>query len=288
MTSHDCVAQVRRILHTKKVGHGGTLDPNVTGVLPIVVGKGTKLLEYLHRYPKTYYGEITLGIATETEDSDGAVIAKADIDDMLDTALIDQAMACFVGDIQQTPPMYSAVKVDGKRLYEYAREGKTVQRPSRTVEIKQFKRQGEPVYHQDTKTMTWPFIVTCSKGTYIRTLAVDLGKSLGYPAHMSRLTRLSSGGFQAGQAMTLQQLQEHVDKAPTSMPGYPLEIIVEDFPRYIATDKDYQRIKNGNTLPLTEDPSQEVAVYYKQQLVAIYAYRRPNEWGVSKMIHNDL
>lgn len=195
MTSFDCVFKVRRLLQTKKVGHSGTLDPEVDGVLPICVGKATKVVEYLLESNKVYQGEICLGIATETEDAHGEIVNQEEIITPFTIEEIDAMMETFKGEIIQIPPMYSAVKVNGKRLYEYARKGETVERPERRVKIYEFKRTSTPVYDEASKTQKWQFEVSCSKGTYVRTLAVDLGEKLGVPAHMSQLTRIKSGPF---------------------------------------------------------------------------------------------
>lgn len=203
MTSHDCVFKLRKILHTKKIGHGGTLDPDVEGVLPICVGKGTKVIEYMVDSGKTYEGEITLGFATTTEDVSGEIVEKKPVTTPLSTEQIDQAMAEMTGEITQIPPMFSAVKVNGKRLYEYARNGEEVERPQRKAMIYSFERTSEPIFNESAQTQSWRFKVVCGKGTYVRTLSVDTGKKLGYPAHMSDLTRTASGGLQAAQCLTL-------------------------------------------------------------------------------------
>ena len=212
MTSFDCVYKVRKILKTKKVGHSGTLDPEVDGVLPICIGKATKVVENLHEANKVYQGEITLGFSTETEDAHGKVVSTTPIETPFSVQEIDEKMQGFIGEITQIPPMYSAVKVNGKRLYEYARAGEAVERPSRKATLYDFKRISEPVYNEDRKTQSWKFEVSCSKGTYIRTLSVDLGKSLGVEAHMSQLTRVKSGPFQTEDCITLQQLNELAQK----------------------------------------------------------------------------
>ncbi len=178
MTSHDCVFKLRKILHTKKIGHGGTLDPDVEGVLPICVGKGTKVIEYMVDSGKTYEGEITLGFATTTEDVSGEIVEKKPVTTPLSTEQIDQAMAEMTGEITQIPPMFSAVKVNGKRLYEYARNGEEVERPQRKATIYSFERTSEPIFNESAQTQSWRFKVVCGKGTYVRTLSVDTGKKI--------------------------------------------------------------------------------------------------------------
>ena len=208
MTSHDAVFKLRKILHEKKIGHGGTLDPDVVGVLPIAIGKATRVIEYMTEAGKVYRGQICLGFSTTTEDASGEVVEKTPVSTELTEDAIDQAMASFVGEITQIPPMYSAVKVDGKRLYEYARTGQDVERPKRHVTIYDFKRTSPLIVKDDC--CYFDFEVACSKGTYIRTLSVDLGKSLGFASHMSYLERQASAGLQLEDALTLSEITEKV------------------------------------------------------------------------------
>ena len=172
MTSHDAVFKLRKILGTKKIGHGGTLDPDVVGVLPIAVGKATRMVEFMQDEGKVYEGEITLGYSTTTEDASGEVVAETPVLSPLDEKLVDEAIASLTGPITQIPPMYSAVKVNGRKLYEYARAGQEVERPERQVTIYQFERTSPISYEDELARFT--FRVKCSKGTYIRTLSVDL------------------------------------------------------------------------------------------------------------------
>lgn len=294
MTSHDCVFKLRKILKMKKIGHGGTLDPDVDGVLPICVGKGTKVIEYLQDSGKIYAGEIMLGYSTTTEDASGEVIDRKPVEMPLSTEEIDAAMKNFEGTITQIPPMYSAVKVNGKRLYEYARAGEEVERPQRQAEIHAFKRVSEPIFDEAAGTQTWRFEVSCGKGTYVRTLAVDLGDALGYPAHMSDLTRLASGGFTAGQAATLAQVQQLMEEERMSDILQPIETAVKDFPRIDLSEELWQKVKNGQLLPanvlgLATIPAQLIALFYQGKLVSLYA-EHPQRAGwlkPSKVIRNE-
>lgn len=204
-TSFDVVAKLRGILKTKKIGHGGTLDPQVTGVLPVAVGKATRLLEYMEEAGKVYEGEVTIGFSTETEDAEGEVIETTPVPSTLSDEEIDEVMTRFVGEIQQVPPMYSAVKVKSKRLYEYARAGQMVERPIRKVTIKSFTRTSPVTFEKGCARFT--FRVACSKGTYIRTLAVDLSDALGYAGHMSKLQRTAANGLHIADALTLEQIE---------------------------------------------------------------------------------
>ena len=280
MTSFDCVFKVRRLLQTKKVGHSGTLDPEVDGVLPICVGKATKVVEYLLESNKVYKGEICLGIATETEDAHGEIVMTPFTIDQ-----IDAIMETFIGEIIQIPPMYSAVKVNGKRLYEYARKGQTVERPERKVTIYEFKRTSTPVYDEVSKTQKWTFEVSCSKGTYVRTLAVDLGEKLGVPSHMSQLTRIKSGPFISEQCVTLSQLEDLVEQDQASSILRPLEEVFETYPRVDVPENFITKVKNGalfttEELPQVLEPS---TFYIEGKLIALYG-PHPEKKGLLKPI----
>lgn len=270
MTSHDCVYKLRKILGTKKVGHSGTLDPDVEGVLPIAVGKATKVLEYLVEFGKVYEGEITLGYSTSTEDSSGELVEQRSVEHCFSLEEIDQVIRSFEGEITQTPPMYSAVKVNGRRLYEYARAGKTVERPSRNVQIYGYQRTSEVQYDHDKKTASFTFAVSCSKGTYIRTLAVDTGKKLGFPAHMSNLVRTESGGYKASEALTLKQVKE--SELPEDLLK-PLESALQAFPSYPLNDTEWSNVKNGSLIEKELMPAElnyPAVFYYHNKAVAIY------------------
>lgn len=271
MTSHDCVFKLRKILHTKKIGHGGTLDPDVDGVLPICIGKGTKVIEYLVDSGKVYEGEITVGKATATEDASGEVIAEMPVTELSEAA-VDAAMASFIGTITQVPPMFSAVKVNGKRLYEYARQGLTVERPARQVTITRFERTSPLTFH-DNQTVSWRFQVACGKGTYVRTLAVDTGAKLGLPAHMSDLTRTMSGGLVQEQAVTLAEVAEAMEAGTINRLLQPIETAVAEFPRIDLSAETYQKVRNGQVLLQSElaAPSAPIiALFYQGEVVALY------------------
>ncbi len=291
MTSHDCVFKLRKILHTKKVGHGGTLDPDVDGVLPICIGKGTKIIEYLQDSGKTYVGEITLGFSTTTEDASGEIVAQSVVETAPTRAEIDEIMEQMVGTITQVPPMYSAVKVKGKRLYEYAREGLAVERPKRQAEIHYFKRTSEPVVKQ-AGTLSWTFEVGCGKGTYVRTLAVDTGAKLGYEAHMSDLTRTGSGGFTTKECVTLQEVADLMEKADHSF-LLPIERAVTMFERLDISDQQYQIVRNGGFLSLDEleivDESGMIALFHQERLISIYAQHPTKQAFLKpvKVLRND-
>ena len=283
MTSHDCVFKLRKLLKTKKIGHGGTLDPDVAGVLPIFIGKGTKVIEFLSDEGKVYEGEVTLGYSTTTEDFSGEVVQKKPVTEPLTKDQIDHAMVQFIGEITQIPPMYSAVKVAGKRLYEYARNNEEVKRPIRKATIYSFTRISEPKWNEEQQTQSWKFQVHCGKGTYIRTLAVDLGESLGYPAHMSQLTRLASGGFTKEQAITLAQVATYKEAGTVDKYLLPIEFGVKNFEQVAISGALWSKVKNGMRLSaadfgLTQIPNQPIAIFYHEKVVSIYAtYREDSD-----------
>ena len=269
MTSHDAVFKLRKILKEKKIGHGGTLDPDVTGVLPIAVGKATRLIEYMQEEGKVYEGEITLGISTTTEDASGEVVEVTPVSPDLSQEMVDQAMAAFVGQIVQIPPMYSAVKVDGRKLYEYARAGQEVERPKRTIEISSFERTSPLVAEGDLVRFT--FRVKCGKGTYVRTLSVDLGAKLGYASHMSKLERTGSAGLTLDDALTLAEISDLVEKGDFSFLR-PLELGIGDLPTVELTNEQVTEVSFGRRISL-ETNVDLLAAFHQDKLIAILERR---------------
>ncbi|WP_256761329.1 tRNA pseudouridine(55) synthase TruB [Cohnella sp. WQ 127256] len=203
-TSHDVVAKARGILRVRRIGHTGTLDPAVTGVLPLCIGRSTRFVEYLQEMPKTYKATLRFGLATDTEDLSGNVIDQKDASFLTASMMVEAALS-FIGEIDQIPPMVSAVKIDGKRLYELARQGITVERPSRRVNIHGMDIL-DVLVEGEQRELT--FSVTCSKGTYIRTLCVDIGRKLKVPAVMTELVRTESAGIKQEHCVTLEQISE--------------------------------------------------------------------------------
>ena len=270
MTSHDAVFKLRKILGNKKIGHGGTLDPDVVGVLPIAVGKATRMVEFMQDEGKVYEGEITIGYSTTTEDASGEVVAETPVLSSLDETTVDEAIASLTGPITQIPPMYSAVKVNGRKLYEYARAGQEVERPERQVTIYQFERTS-PISYED-HLARFTFRVKCSKGTYIRTLSVDLGEKLGYAAHMSHLTRTSAAGMQLEDALTLEQIAERVAEEDYSF-LQPLELGIGDLLKVELSDEQVEYVRNGRFINLISDET-ELAGFYGEKLVAILEKRK--------------
>lgn len=198
MTSHDVVNRMRKILHTKKVGHCGTLDPDATGVLVLCIGKATKALQFLMSETKVYQATLFLGTATDTYDSSGQIMEEKAFHGVRD---VEETLQSFIGKQQQIPPIYSAIKVHGKKLYEYARNQEHVDIQPRTIMIEKIK-----LISQQDQSIT--FQVKCSKGTYIRSLCVDIGKKLGYPAHMTHLIRLASGEFYLEDCYSLEDIEQ--------------------------------------------------------------------------------
>lgn len=295
MTSHDCVFKLRKILHTKKIGHGGTLDPDVDGVLPICIGKATKVIEYLTDSGKTYKGEITLGYSTTTEDKSGEIVEQRAVIEALTEDQVDEAMAAFVGEITQIPPMYSAVKVNGRRLYEYARNNETVERPVRKAQIYRFERTSEIIWLKEAGTVSWRFEVECGKGTYVRTLAVDTGSKLGYPAHMSDLTRTASAGMDESQAITLTEVASYMENGTIDEYLLPIETGVAKFKQVDIDETVWQKVKNGMRLDyqvfgLSEMPSEEIALFYQGKVVSIYQPnpKEKNKLKPSKVLRNEV
>lgn len=202
MTSSDVVVWLRKLLRIKKVGHTGTLDPGVAGVLPLCVGKGTRLAEYITEQGKAYIAEVRFGITTDTQDAFGKVTER--ISSEIKQSDLERVIPSFRDKISQVPPMYSAVRKEGKHLYEYARQGKTVERVPREVSI--YKLELDKWYEGEFPRAILE--IECSKGTYIRTISHDLGQALGCGAHMSYLLRVRSGPFKIQESWTLEEIEK--------------------------------------------------------------------------------
>lgn len=252
ITSHDCVSKLRKILNTKRVGHTGTLDPEVDGVLPICIGRATKVAEYVSDAGKTYEGEVTIGFSTTTEDKTGEIVEKRVVKEPINRQTIEGVLKQLTGKITQTPPMYSAVKVKGKKLYEYARQGLTVERPSRKVTIYSLQLLDEREIFQGD-TVSFRIHVSCSKGTYIRTLAVMIGEQLGYPAHMSQLTRTQVAAFSLDDCVTIEEVEKKVADGQINDVLKPLETALYHLPKYIISDKLIEKVKNGAILQIPDE-----------------------------------
>lgn len=250
-TSHDVVAKARRILGLKRIGHTGTLDPMVTGVLPLCLGKATRLVEYIQELPKEYEAKLVIGYATDTEDITGEVIRRSG-GVSLSAEQVHQAIQRFIGDIEQVPPMYSAVKVDGKRLYQLARSGVTVERKARRVTIHDIHIMEMNLELPEPEIK---LRVRCSKGTYIRTLCTDIGRDLGYPAVMAALVRTGTGGMTRAQCTTLEELAEAKGRGDKELLPYiiPADAAVSFFPPIHVDEQQASAALQGRKLQLPED-----------------------------------
>lgn len=282
MTSHDCVFKLRKILKTKKVGHTGTLDPGVEGVLPICIGQATRIAEYLTDAGKTYEAIVSIGRSTTTEDAEGETVEQNVTMKSITRDQILEVLERLTGVIEQTPPMYSAVKVNGKKLYEYARKGQTVERPIRQVTIYELALLDDATQY-DGQEITFSIRIQCSKGTYIRTLAVQIGEMLGYPAHMKALVRTASGTFTAGQCITLAQVQELMNTREIEQKIYPVEYALTDFP-YIEIDAQIEKqILNGQVLPRHAllEKHDKIVFGFSGKAYAVY-HAHPTKEGMMK------
>jgi len=248
-TSSDVVARLRGILHMRRIGHTGTLDPDAVGVLPVCLGNGTKLVEMIGDGQKEYRAIMRLGIITDTQDMSGKVLEEAPEDQVmaLDKAQIFGAAAAFTGQIEQIPPMYSAVRINGKRLYELARAGKTIERKARPV----------TVYEIEVLSIELPLVsmrIRCSKGTYIRTLCEDIGRKLGVGGCMQHLTRTLAGGFTLDQALTLGEVEALSKEGEEAVQAHicPTESFFADAPVVTIREKSRAHLLNGNPVLLKE------------------------------------
>lgn len=282
MTSHDCVFKLRKILRTKKVGHTGTLDPGVEGVLPICIGQATRIAEYLTDAGKTYEAIISIGRTTTTEDAEGETVAEDPSVKKVSRERLQEVLASLTGVIEQTPPMFSAVKVNGKRLYEYARKGETVERPTRQVTIYALELLDDNESYEGQE-ITFPVRIDCSKGTYIRTLAVQIGEALGYPAHMKELVRTASGTFTRDNCFTLAQVAELMDAEQVTTCILPVEYALTDYPYIEITSANEKEIFNGQVLPADALLNSHDKIVYGINGKAVAVYQaHPTKDGLMK------
>lgn len=256
MTSHDIVSAVRRMYHLKRVGHTGTLDPSASGVLPVGLGLATRLIEYLDKDDKAYRAEITFGWSSDTGDDTGSEICRQDFTMPTEEEVL-RVLASFEGDIEQLPPMYSAIKVNGKKLYELARAGKEIERKPRPVRIHKItliERRDDAIVID----------VDCSKGTYIRTLCIDIGEKLGIPTVLSFLLRTRAGQFDIASAKTLEELGELGETALI-----PMDQALTDIPSAELTTQDGIAFENGRTVGCAKCSAKRVRVYVGDRFVGI-------------------
>ena len=252
LTSHDVVARVRKIIGERRVGHTGTLDPFATGVLVILVGRATRLAQFLSGAEKEYEAVIRFGYGTDTGDVTGTRAADFTTETQRRTEIhgeeIEDALAVFRGEVEQTPPMYSAKKVGGQKLYELARRGEEVERKPVRVTISEFEctsHHGEPMKSNDDGTQDLKVRVVCSAGTYIRTLAEDLGRKLGAGAHLAELRRTRAGEFRIADAITLAQLSELAKSSSLSQLLISPGATLAHLPAVDLNANDVRRVMNG-------------------------------------------
>ncbi|MBR7000006.1 MAG: tRNA pseudouridine(55) synthase TruB [Lachnospiraceae bacterium] len=272
-TSHDVVAKLRGILHIKKIGHTGTLDPDATGVLPVCIGNATKLCDLLMDRTKVYTAGVKLGITTDTQDISGTVISEAPANVTEDQLL--NAVTRFLGEIDQLTPMYSARKVNGQKLVDLARQGKTVERPVKRVRIDSIT-----VTDFNPEEGTFTMQVTCSKGTYIRTLCNDIGEALGCGACMTSLRRDASGEFTLTDAVTLTEAEQYRDSGRLDEVIKPTDSVFTEYSRADITEEGRKYLTNGNPLSkehliLPENPTETVRVYMDNTFFALYERKGP-------------
>jgi len=259
-TSFSMVAMVKQLTGERHVGHAGTLDPAATGVLPICLGQGTRIVEFLVDATKAYRAEIELGIVTDTYDADGRIIQRGDPSGITHDQL-ESGLASFCGSIWQTPPMYSAVKYQGKPLYELARAGITIKRKSRLAKVHKLELV-------DWQPPVVTIEVVCGKGTYIRSLAYDLGQALGCGAYLKTLVRLKCGPFGIKEAVPLPQLEDAFRYDCWQSLLYPIDSVLLHWAAMIVSDDAMQSIKNGRPLVLENSERDEGSDYTEQSLLA--------------------
>lgn len=283
-TSHDVVAVLRKVVGQKKIGHTGTLDPDATGVLPVCLGRATKVCELLTDHDKTYEALLLLGKTTDTQDISGEVLEERDPGDLTEEE-VHSCIESFIGEYDQIPPMYSALKVNGKKLYELAREGKTVERKSRKVQIHGIRILEMNLPHVRME-------VDCSKGTYIRTLCHDIGEKLQVGGCMEELERTKVGRFLKEDAVTLDEVRQKMEQGEGAELFTPLDQIFAELPAVTVTDAKAWMSYNGNDLPerfLLEKEEwtdgQEVRVYdSRKNFIGLYQYRAPKKlFHIKKM-----
>ena len=250
-TSQDVTARLRRVFQTRRIGHGGTLDPMATGVLPVFVGRGTRGVEFFEHAEKAYETVLQLGITTDTEDISGEVLEKRDVH--ISETEFTEILSQFRGKIMQVPPMYSALKVNGQKLCDLARKGKTVERQPREIEIFELTCLE---FTGDTARLR----VQCSKGTYIRTLCKDIGEALGCGGCMAQLRRVQAGEYTIDEAVPLQTLLD--TESPEEFLR-PVDSMFRNFPSVTLSDKQEKRCRNGNSFSVTME-SGTYRVYSKQ------------------------
>ena len=280
ITSHDVVFKARKILKIKKIGHAGTLDPEVDGVLLLLLGGATKVSDYAMDLGKSYRAEVCLGIKTTTEDLTGEVLEECNVSD-IDINKIKDILQTLIGEIEQTPPIYSAVKVKGKKLYEYARAGKfDVEIPSRKVNIYDVEFIEGSDYYRDNK-FYFSINISCGKGTYVRTIATDIGKKLNLPSTMSKLTRTRSGKIDLDNCLTLSEVEQLLEKNKLEEKLLKKEYALEEY-QFVEIPKfRAQQVMNGLRFRKNQFPDYDftdgIVFTYENEAIAIYYLKNPDD-----------
>lgn len=253
--SQALLSTVRRLAGTRRVGHAGTLDPLASGLLPVAVGRSTRLIDRLHLHPKTYEAELRLGIETDTLDLEGAVVATSPVP-RLDPATVDRCFAAFLGEQQQRPPMYSAIRVAGQRSYDLARSGRVTDPPSRMIHIHDLSLL-------DLRPDRLRFRVTCSTGTYVRSLGRDVARALGTTGHLTRLLRTRVGPFILRDALTADELRANAERLGFPALLLPPDVVLGDLPAVLLDTAQERRVLQGMPIPARTDlpPETEVRAY---------------------------
>lgn len=265
MTSHDVIQWVRKVLNEKKVGHTGTLDPGAAGVLPVFIGKATKIIPYIHEDRKIYRAEIIFGKSTDTQDQFGQVIKEripnfslGDLRYILNT---------FIGRIQQKPPMYSAIKIKGKKLYEYARQGESIDVPTREIIIHSIELMHHNIPHNAFLN------IECSKGTYVRSLCADIGESLGCGAYMGFLLRIGSGAFSISSSYTLEEIESRYIKGLIKNILLPIDFPLGNYPKIHLKESAQKSLENGNSI-YPQGIITDIKEYNENTLTMVYCNKR--------------
>jgi len=249
LTSHDVVARLRRILKTKRIGHTGTLDPFATGVLVMLVGKATRLAQFLDKDKKEYQATIRFGFETDTGDVSGSPKRIQNSKFKIQNSKIEEALKDFRGEIEQTPPMYSAKKVAGKKLYELARKGIEIERKPVKITIYEIEKMENGKWKMENgKTFDVKIRVACSAGTYVRTLAEDIGKKLEVGAHLSALRRTCAGQFDLSKAVTIEELEEIVSKDKLGEVMISMNDALAHLPKVVLNEVEIKNAQNGKKL----------------------------------------
>lgn len=273
VTSHDVVNRVRRILKTRRVGHTGTLDPFATGVLVLLAGKATRLAQFLDKDEKEYSATVRFGFETETGDRTGRQKAKVKSQSRIKHEDVLAVLPRFRGEFEQIPPMFSAKKIAGKKLYEHARKGVEIERKAALVTISNLKVTSELVENFERGTWDLGLSVTCSSGTYIRTLSEDIGRAVGTGAHLTELRRTRAGKFDLSQSVTLEELEQRADPSTALL---PFEIAVGHLPAMILNATRVEKTKSGLSTRIHEskftDNEPVRLVDENQNLIAVGFY----------------